>query len=197
MLLWWAYKCLQLQNAADKVEQKSLKKWKWEEQKCVLLWHSLLGRGLGQRPWLPQPVPECDTEWHHGSCVSLPDNHRRWKIPNSYIKTEIMKWQAKNYTANITTISINLNMKRFPTTQIPTIDEDIFSNFLVKTRSHFTDRKEQPSSLSYAQEGNNHQVAENSPLFQMLSPCKDRGPAGQLHLLCHYIFITELLSPEF
>lgn len=41
-----------------------------------------------------------------GVVYRLTVNHKRWKNPNSYMKTETMKWQSTNYTANITTISI-------------------------------------------------------------------------------------------
>lgn len=42
-------------------------------------------------------------------------------------------------------------------------------------------------------------LIECSPLFQMLSPQKARGPAGQFYLLCHYCvaLYMNVLRPEF
>lgn len=86
------------------MEQKYLEQWNWEEQKCTCV--GFTGETLRTEPVTPQPIPEPGAESDTTSHVFLPVNRKRWKNPDSYIETEIIKWQVTKCTANITTITI-------------------------------------------------------------------------------------------
>lgn len=155
---------------------KNLYKNRSGKSRNVLLWHSLLGGGLGQRPWLPSlflNVTLSDIVGVVDLCQLIIRNEK------SLILTE----RLRSSSDKLQTILLILPPLAFVNNQLKHEKSSNNPNPKCQNKKSFYRQKRTTIKSFLCSKEKQPSGWQKIPHF---SKCKDRGPAGLLHPLCHY-----------